>query len=159
MKKLFKRKEMQEVQEAPETKQNVEEILIQLQQQLVSLDRKVDTLINQSKGAFSGERSFSKPFQRFDRHNRFDRGGRHNGFRERSYTKAVCADCGNECEVPFKPSGDRPVYCSDCFSKRKSSGGGGGGGDFSKERHFPRQENVENRKPGRKNKPHFRKRR
>lgn len=33
--------------------------------------------------------------------------------------KAVCADCGNECEVPFKPSGDRPVYCRDCFSKHK----------------------------------------
>ncbi|NOZ80628.1 MAG: DNA-directed RNA polymerase [DPANN group archaeon] len=33
--------------------------------------------------------------------------------------KAVCADCGNECEVPFKPSGDRPVYCRDCFRKHK----------------------------------------
>ncbi|MCK4313820.1 hypothetical protein KAW04_03530, partial [Candidatus Bathyarchaeota archaeon] len=25
--------------------------------------------------------------------------------------KAVCADCGNECEVPFKPDPSRPVYC------------------------------------------------
>ena len=33
--------------------------------------------------------------------------------------KAVCADCKAECEVPFKPSGDRPVYCRDCFSKHK----------------------------------------
>lgn len=33
--------------------------------------------------------------------------------------KAVCADCGNECELPFKPSGDRPVYCRDCFRKHK----------------------------------------
>jgi CxxC-x17-CxxC domain-containing protein len=30
---------------------------------------------------------------------------------------AVCASCGAETEVPFKPSGDRPVYCFDCFSK------------------------------------------
>ncbi len=33
--------------------------------------------------------------------------------------KAVCADCGKECEVPFKPSGERPVYCRDCFGKHK----------------------------------------
>ncbi|MFW6230721.1 MAG: CxxC-x17-CxxC domain-containing protein [Nanoarchaeota archaeon] len=33
--------------------------------------------------------------------------------------KTTCADCGKECEVPFKPTGDRPVYCKDCFSKHK----------------------------------------
>lgn len=32
---------------------------------------------------------------------------------------AVCADCGKECLVPFEPRGDRPVYCSDCFARRK----------------------------------------
>ena len=31
---------------------------------------------------------------------------------------AVCADCGKETTVPFRPRGDRPVYCSDCYSKR-----------------------------------------
>jgi len=30
---------------------------------------------------------------------------------------AVCASCGSACQVPFRPSQDRPVYCSDCFSK------------------------------------------
>ena len=34
---------------------------------------------------------------------------------------AVCAECGKETEVPFRPTGDRPVYCWDCFHKR---GGG-----------------------------------
>ncbi len=34
--------------------------------------------------------------------------------------KAVCSTCGNECEVPFKPSGDKPVYCRDCFAKNRS---------------------------------------
>jgi len=24
--------------------------------------------------------------------------------------KATCADCGKECDVPFKPDGSRPVY-------------------------------------------------
>ena len=33
---------------------------------------------------------------------------------------AVCANCGKECEVPFQPRGDRPVYCSDCFSKMRT---------------------------------------
>lgn len=33
--------------------------------------------------------------------------------------KAVCSECGQECEVPFKPSGDRPVYCKECFNKHK----------------------------------------
>ena len=28
---------------------------------------------------------------------------------------AVCARCGNETQVPFRPTGARPVYCSDCF--------------------------------------------
>ena len=41
----------------------------------------------------------------------------------REMHKATCADCKKECEVPFKPSGDRPVYCKECFSKRKGSSG------------------------------------
>ncbi|MDG6220548.1 MAG: DNA-directed RNA polymerase [Candidatus Thermoplasmatota archaeon] len=33
--------------------------------------------------------------------------------------KATCSDCGAECEVPFKPSEGRPVYCRDCFQKHR----------------------------------------
>jgi CxxC-x17-CxxC domain-containing protein len=40
----------------------------------------------------------------------------------REMHKATCAECNKECEVPFKPSGDRPVYCRDCFQKRKKEG-------------------------------------
>ena len=40
----------------------------------------------------------------------------------REMHKANCGDCQKECEVPFKPSGGRPVYCKECFSKRKDSG-------------------------------------
>ena len=46
-------------------------------------------------------------------------GGGGFGGRPREMHKATCADCKQECEVPFKPSGDRPVYCKECFSKRK----------------------------------------
>lgn len=31
----------------------------------------------------------------------------------------VCADCGKAAQVPFKPSGDRPVYCPECYRKRR----------------------------------------
>ncbi|MCU0798979.1 MAG: hypothetical protein MUC62_04850 [Candidatus Thermoplasmatota archaeon] len=32
---------------------------------------------------------------------------------------ATCADCGQQTKVPFKPDGARPVYCRDCYAKRK----------------------------------------
>jgi len=42
----------------------------------------------------------------------FDRGSR-------EMHKSVCADCGKECEVPFQPTGDRPVYCAECWAKNR----------------------------------------
>jgi CxxC-x17-CxxC domain-containing protein len=46
-------------------------------------------------------------------------GGGGGGYRApREMHAVVCAECGKETEVPFVPRGDRPVYCSDCFSKR-----------------------------------------
>ncbi len=41
---------------------------------------------------------------------------------------AVCSQCGRDTQVPFQPSGGRPVLCRDCFNAAKSGGGGGGGG-------------------------------
>jgi CxxC-x17-CxxC domain-containing protein len=41
---------------------------------------------------------------------------------QREMHKATCAECKKECNVPFKPRGDRPVYCKDCFAKRKDGG-------------------------------------
>ena len=29
---------------------------------------------------------------------------------------AVCANCGGEAILPFAPSTDKPVYCSECFA-------------------------------------------
>jgi CxxC-x17-CxxC domain-containing protein len=29
----------------------------------------------------------------------------------------VCGRCGVQTQVPFKPTGDRPVYCRDCFQR------------------------------------------
>ena len=38
---------------------------------------------------------------------------------DREMHKVTCADCGKKCEVPFKPSGDRPVYCKECYRKHR----------------------------------------
>ena len=45
------------------------------------------------------------------RNSRSDRGGQS--------TTVTCADCGNECQVPFVPTTDKPVYCNDCFRQNK----------------------------------------
>ena len=50
---------------------------------------------------------------------------RKNGGRgAREMFTAVCASCGKEARLPFKPTGDRPVYCSECFAKLKEQENG-----------------------------------
>ena len=44
--------------------------------------------------------------------------------------RAVCSKCGRDCEVPFRPTGDKPIYCNDCFGANR-----GGSGD-----RFPRRD-------------------
>ena len=41
------------------------------------------------------------------------------GSENREMFDAVCADCGKPCQVPFKPTEGRPVYCRDCFAKHR----------------------------------------
>ena len=48
----------------------------------------------------------------------FGGGGYNRGPREMH--PVVCAECGKDTTVPFVPRGDRPVYCSDCYSKQGS---------------------------------------
>lgn len=62
---------------------------------------------------FGGSRGPRRDNDRFDRS---DRPMMH---------QAVCAECGRDCEVPFKPTGDKPVLCSNCFGKQKDSFGSG----------------------------------
>lgn len=47
------------------------------------------------------------------------RRGPRNDFGPREMHKAICSDCGEECEVPFKPAEGRPVYCRDCYQKHR----------------------------------------
>ena len=55
------------------------------------------------------------------RQNRRQQRSYEGGGGEREMHPAVCAQCGTDTMVPFRPRGDRPVYCSDCFSQMRAS--------------------------------------
>lgn len=62
----------------------------------------------------------------FNRDNRSGgRGGKKYGNRDSSRPmtmhRAICSECNKECEVPFRPNQDKPVFCRDCF-KGKDGG-------------------------------------
>ncbi len=61
--------------------------------------------------------------------------------REITLYDAVCDQCGKNCQVPFRPSGNKPVYCSDCFEQR---GGKEGRSDRngSQRRSFDREDQT-----------------
>ncbi len=50
-----------------------------------------------------------------------NRGGDRGERREVSMHKAVCDECKKSCEVPFRPSSDKPIYCSDCFGSKRGN--------------------------------------
>jgi len=52
-------------------------------------------------------------------------GGRDSYGEEREMFEVICDDCGRKCKVPFKPSNDKPIYCSDCFENHRDSDRGG----------------------------------
>ncbi|MBN1157668.1 DNA-directed RNA polymerase [Candidatus Woesearchaeota archaeon] len=53
------------------------------------------------------------------RQRRFNRGPRRSFGGPREMHKATCSECGQECEVPFKPVEGRPVYCKECYRKKR----------------------------------------
>ena len=85
---------------------------------------------NFNRGNF-GRRGFNKSggrsSGRFGRRDSggFDRGNssRSRGSEDRAMHEAICGKCGSECEVPFKPTEGKPVYCSDCFKDKSREAG------------------------------------
>jgi CxxC-x17-CxxC domain-containing protein len=92
-------------------------------------------------GGFGGNNRGGKPFKRrefgggssFGGRSKFNRPG-NKEFRQSEMFSATCAECGKPCEVPFRPTGDKPVYCSYCFNKNKD----GGSSDYSRRDESPR---------------------
>ena len=51
--------------------------------------------------------------------NRRNNNGRSNfNSAPREMHKAICAKCKKECEVPFKPTEGRDVFCRECFQNK-----------------------------------------
>ena len=67
---------------------------------------------NNNSQRFSRDESPRSGGRDFDRFERRDS----DSFEKKMYP-VTCAKCGKACEVPFRPSGDKPVYCSNCFRK------------------------------------------
>lgn len=40
---------------------------------------------------------------------------------EREMFETTCTSCGKPAQVPFRPSGDRPVYCAECYPNHRGS--------------------------------------
>ena len=159
MKKHFKRKS---ALVAPQDEPGAVSLINKMQQQLSAMEKKLDILISQSSRR-PFEKSYSqRPSRPFSHPHRNDRGRQGNGPRERTYTRVVCSDCSKECEIPFKPSGDRPVYCKECFSKRRKDNPFNANRDnrpeqrdFPRERHFDKRQAKKRQKPDTKNKPFY----
>ena len=57
----------------------------------------------------------------------FNRRGSFGGDRDRERPQmheTTCSACGKRCEVPFRPTGQKPVYCNECFRNYERRGGG-----------------------------------
>lgn len=78
----------------------------------------------------------------FNRDRNFQRGGFKKDFNDResrgpiTMHQATCSKCGKECEVPFRPTSGKPVYCNDCFDRPRDSDSGRSEGRFDKRPSF-----------------------
>lgn len=70
------------------------------------------------KPGFGTDRRFGGRDKFRDGPPKFDRNSPREGFKD--FFDVVCDKCGRDCQVPFKPTGNKPVYCSDCFRKNES---------------------------------------
>lgn len=83
----------------------------------------VDFVFSAAEQEFYAEKGFTNepgrcPQCRAARKQNNNRGG-NNARPQREMHDAVCAGCGVDTRVPFRPSGDRPVYCRDCFNANR----------------------------------------
>jgi CxxC-x17-CxxC domain-containing protein len=86
---------------------------------------KCGTHISQLPFQPSGDRPvYCSDCNRAFRQNRGDRGGMGRGPRaprQMYQVNLTCAQCGTQItELPFQPSGDKPVYCRNCMQSRRN---------------------------------------
>ena len=66
---------------------------------------------SESRGGFRERQEGRRDFDRRPGRDRRER-------RDVEMTKVICDSCGVQCEVPFKPTSSKPVYCDECFGKK-----------------------------------------
>ena len=125
---------------------DIAELFYQLNQRLSVIEKKIDTLISKPSAP-------KDSFRSFDNSKRRDNNRDNDFHKEKSFTRVICSKCSKECEIPFKPTDNRPVFCKECFSKndRKDSFGAKRE-NRSKERSFSRRDSSESFKFGKKSK-------
>ena len=95
---------------------------------IVCRDCNADFLFTESEQNFYKEKGFDNEPQRCPdcraARKQNQRGGNAGGSRggyenvQREMFPAVCAECGKSTMVPFRPNGEKPVYCKDCYQPR-----------------------------------------
>ena len=90
--------------------------MTKLVERLEILERKMDQVLGRVSNLPSELRQASQGAQRSDQGSAQPP----QAPRPRVLYQTTCADCLKSCEVPFKPSGDRPVYCPECWAIRKA---------------------------------------
>lgn len=97
---------------------DVAEVVTKIQEQLAVLDRKLDAFMTKSLNELAQALAASKPAQVV--HVSAPSSNMQSVSRPgRQMYAVVCFECGKDTEIPFKPSGDRPVFCKECFAKRR----------------------------------------
>ena len=135
---------------APETQMpDLVAVMLKLTERLEAVEKKMDLVVSQTANRHSERQNHfqNQPRPQFSQQNHsqnFDRQpqrqhsepnfnrapqsqhphpqNQNRGQGGKPMYQAVCAECKSSCEVPFRPTGDRPTYCKECYSKRKNGG-------------------------------------
>lgn len=98
-------------------KSNLEEIKMYQDKTLTCKDCGAEFVFTAGEQEFYAEKGFQNEPQRC----KACRDAKKNAAKApREFFTTVCAKCGKEAKVPFQPSNDRPVYCSECFAEMKN---------------------------------------
>jgi CxxC-x17-CxxC domain-containing protein len=84
---------------------------------LICKDCGAEFIFTAGEQEFYAEKGFTNEPQRCKGCRAEKKAMRNGGPREQFET--TCAECGAECRVPFKPNGEKPVYCSSCYEARR----------------------------------------
>lgn len=104
-------------------KNDVAGMMVQIQEQLAVMNEKLDSFMTKSLTELAQAMAAAKPVVRTAPTAPQTQGPvrptQHKFLNQRQMYAVVCYECGKDAELPFKPSGDRPVFCPECFAARR----------------------------------------